>query len=49
MPEQVLKGTDPKCKVPKTSQMFASAPSLEFSQAYSSEMLEHISCWVSLA
>lgn len=46
MPEQVLQGTDPKYKVHKTSEMFASAPSLAFSQAYSSEMLEHMSCWV---
>jgi len=48
MPEQVLQATDPKFKVQKTSEMFASSPSLVFSQTYGSEILEHMSCWVSL-
>ncbi|XP_033608921.1 E3 ubiquitin-protein ligase listerin-like, partial [Cryptotermes secundus] len=46
MPVQVLQGTDPKYKVHKASEMFTSPPSLAFSQAYSSEMLEYMSCWV---
>jgi hypothetical protein len=47
MPEQVLQTKDPKFKLQKTSEMFSSAPSLVFSQTCSSEMLEHMSCWVS--
>lgn len=46
MPEEVLYTTDPKFKLQKTSEMFSSPPSLEYSKAYSSEMLEHLSCWV---
>jgi hypothetical protein len=47
MPEQVLQTKDPRYKLQKTSEVFSSAPSLVFSQTYSSEMLEHMSCWVS--
>lgn len=46
MPEQVLQTKDPRFKLQKTSEMFSSAPPLVFSQTYSSEMLEHMSCWV---